>query len=436
MSRLRASLIAVVAAAGLLALAAAGLYGLVRLSWFERHAGERLSSALGWPVEIGGLQIAYFPLPRIEVEGLRVAMLPEPGGAPLAEAGAVSVTLPWRTVIGLGGHVARLELRAPRLHLARDAGGPGNWQALADHLAARGQGGPASFSIGELHIVDGAVDFTGGAPGKVSVAGLQLSAHDVRPGDPFSLELRLAGESAGRTFHAVFTGRVMLDPDREVYAADELVADGWLGGDGLPLAGVEWDATLGALHADLTAGSTTVRDLKARALGVALAAAGEWVSQGPSPPALAFDLTTEPFSPRAVAARLDRTLPATADPEALSRLALSAKGTWSEPALVLETVSGEFDGSRFSGSATLPAGDAPPVLRLAVDTLDVDRYLPPAPAGAAEGGGLEAALGTLRDTLETLDLDAEITVGEARGAGVLARDLVLRLKPLPAEPST
>jgi len=434
MPRPRLSLILLAAAAGLLALVAVVLFGVVRLSWFERQAEQRLSAALGWPVELGGLAIAYYPTPRIEVERLVLPATAQPDAVPLLEVARVAVTVPWRTVAGMGGHLTRVELDEPRLHLALDAEGRGNWDALLEHIMTAAGEGPTAFSIGELQVTDGSVRYAGTGGDDWRLAGVRLTARDVRPGVPFKMELRLGGEGAGHTFHLSLAGRAMLDPDREVYAADELTLGGWVGGGELPLAGVEWDGTVEALHADLAAGRTALRGLQARSMGVELAGQVELATVN-DVTELKFDLQTRPFSPRAVGVALDQPLPETTDPAALTRATLDVAGHLNAAGLTLSRLEGQLDDSRFSGDATLPAGDAPPRLRLVLDRLDLDRYLPPASAAEDSNGSLQAAVESLSESLQELDLQADIEVGEARAAGVLARGLTVRLEPIEPGPS-
>jgi len=432
MPRPRLSLIVLAAVAGLLALAAVVLFGLVRLSWFERQAEQRLSAALDWPVRLGDVAIAYYPLPSIEADGV---VLPADAGAeapPLLEIGHVSVAVPWRTVAGLGGHLTRLELRAPRLHLERGSDDAGNWEGLLDRVVALSGEGPSSFSIGELQVSDGSVDYLSAAGERSRLAGVQLAARDVRPGKPFDLELRGGGETAGGTFHLTVAGRAMLDPDRDVYAADELTLSGWVGGGDLPLAGVEWDGTVEALHADLTAGRTTLRGLRARTMGMELT--GEaGLATGDGTRAATFTLETGPFSPRTVGIALGRPLPETSDPGALTRAVLRVAGNWGDGGLTVSGLEGKLDGSRFAGEAMFPVGDAPPRLRVTLDRLDVERYLQPASAGAESDGTVQAAVESLRGTLQDLDLEAEIEIDEVRAAGVVARQVSIRVAPMSQE---
>ena len=429
MPRPRHLLIVLAAAAGLVALAAVVLLGVVRLPWFERQVEQRLSTAIGWPVRLEGLSLTYTPSLHVEAEGLVVPAGTQPGAAPLLEVAGLSVTLPWAALTSGDVRLARLSLQQPRLHLAQDADGRGNWDALLQHIAATGGKGPTSFSIDELQVTDGSVGYAGVGQDDWRLAGIQLTARDVRPASPFEMELRLGGEGAGRTFHLSLAGRAMLDPDREVYAADALTLDGWVGGGDLPLAGVEWDGTIEALHADLAAGRTTLRGLQARSMGVALTGQGEILTrQAGSEATFAFE--TRPFSPRTVGVALGRPLPETTDPSALTRAVLNLAGRLDDTGLALSRLEGELDDSRFSGEAMLPAGDAPPRLRLVLDRLDVDRYLPPAAPQAGQDLGLQAAVESLSESLQQLDVQAEIQIGEARAAGVLARELTVRIEPI------
>ena len=431
MPRPRLLLIALAAAAGLLALAAVVLFGLVRLSWFERQAEQRLSSTLGWPTRIGDLSIAYYPLPRIEADRIVLPAADGVGATPLVEVEHLSLTLPWRTLAGRGEHLARLELRGPRLHLAEDAGGRRNWDGLAEKVARLGGEGPAAFSIGEVEVTEGGVDYASPVDGSWRIAGIQLSARDVIPGEPFDVELRLGGESGGQTFHLSLAGRAMLDPDRDVYAADELTLDGWVGGEDLPLAGIEWDGAIDAVHVDLGAGLATLRGAQARTLGVELAGEAS-LATGEQSSIPSFALRSGSFSPRAVASALGRPLPDTTDPAALAHARFDATGSWTEDALTISRVEGELDDSRFSGEATWPAGEAPPRFRLVLDRLDLDRYLPPA---AGPDNTPQAAIEGLRESLQELDLEAAVSIGEARAAGIVARQLTIRLEPVRAEPA-
>lgn len=428
MSRLRISLLFLACLAGLFVLLAAALYGGSRLAWVERRAMSGLSESLGWPLEAGELEIGYFPLPWIEVRRLVVAGDEAGATPPLAEVARLRAELPWRTVLGRSLEISRLELQGLRVTLGARGDGRGNWEPFVGQVVKWVGEGPSAWSIGALELTEsGLVYVQAGDRAVLELTGITLTADALWPATPFPVDLRLAGRSGERTFHATATGRAMLDIDNERYAADELVLAGWFGGDDLPLAGVDWAATLRSARADLEAGTARVRGLSADVLGVHgeldLDAAGLGAA-----PSLNFDLKTHEFSPRAAALGVNRPLPATTDPQALSRARVAAHGSWNPQSLTLESLEGQLDDTQFDGNVMLPAAGGVPRVRLSLDAVDLGRYLPPddpqAPATP------QSALRELLDGLEALDLDVEIRVGEARLAGARARGMKVTLAPL------
>jgi len=424
-----AGLAIVVAAIALLA------YALVRLAWFERNVSGWLSDRLGLPVTLGELAIGYFPEPWIEVDNLTVAQSARDDAASLIELGAARVELPWRTVFGRSLRVDRVELAAPRLRLSLDASGEPNWRAFADALAALGGGdAPARWSIGSLEFEGGALTYRDARDGAaVELTGVASSAREVAPGESFPLRLRLAGQATDYTFHAAIETFASLDPDRDTYAADELTFRGWLGGGDLGLGGVELAGRVAEIRADLAAGTVGIHELTFDGLGLQLAGDVE-VTGLDARPDIAFALVSEPFAPRAVANSLNAPLPATADPTALARASARLRGRLNETGLAITELRAEFDDSVVEGSLLLPASDAPPQVRLTLDRIRLDRYLPPADAAdppASPQAALESMLAAARD----IDVDAEIVAGEAEARDIKARDLRIVIAPNDTRPA-
>jgi len=86
-------------------------------------------------------------------------------------------------------------------------------------------------------------------------------------------------------------------------------------------------------------------------------------------------------------------------------------------------VSGRLDDTNFEASLA-PAGR---YLRARLDRIDLNRYLPKVAAPAAPSGP-KATLEEIAAQLATLDIDAEIHVGEARVAGAVLHDAVIRVE--------
>ena len=427
MPRFRLPLLLIAILAGLGVVLPAAFYGVARLAWFERQASSQLSEVLGWPVQLGDLSIGYFPLPWIEVDRLVIAGN-ESGDAPsLAEITHLRAELPWRTVLGRGGHITSLTLDAPRIALEFGADGRGNWEPFVERLVELAGDGPAAWSIGALEVEQGSLAYghAGEAPA-FTLTGLGLTADNLRPASAFPMDLRVAGQVGPRTFHATANGRAMLDPDADRYAADELVLAGWIGGDDLPLAGVNWAGEVESLRADLAAGTVLVRGASLEALGAQADVEVE-IADLNGTPAVTVDFKTNEFSPRAVGLGLNRPLPETTDPKALSRLQIAARVRSDQPGLAVEPLQGQLDDTHFTGALTLPADGQVPDVRLSLDTIDLDRYLPPDDPAAPTTP--QSAAQELLGGLEAIDLQAGITVGEARIAGATARGMKITLTP-------
>ena len=425
----RILLLTIAALATTLALLALGLYAIGRLSWSEERAAGWLTAGLGLPVEISELTLGYFPQPWVAVEQLSVAASAAQVADKLLEVERVRIVVPWRTALRRGGRIARVEVGSPRVHLRVDAAGRANWDELVERLSALGGDEPLTGSLGVLEVEAGSIGYRNQQDDSaVEVTGLALSGRDLLPGEFFPLEFRAAIQSAGYVLHAAFEGEAMLDPDRDRYAGQDLTFSGWLGGGELGIGGVELAAILDSIHADLAADTLGVRGLEFDGLGVKAGAELDLAALDASPVAQ-FKLATEPFAPRTIGHTLKRPLPETSDPAALARAVISLRGEWSADGLRLDDIRGELDDSRFSGTLLLPATGAPPVIRLAVDQVDLDRYLPPAPVETTSQASPQAALQALAAELQSRTVDAEITIGVARAAGATARELKVTLVP-------
>jgi AsmA protein len=427
----RIALLSLAALATALASVAILVWVAARTSWIEHRIAAVLSGEIGVPVAVGELAIGYFPSPYVAATD--VVLGPAPGAdAPTATLAALRVELPWKTVLGRALQVERIEVASPVVNLAVDEAGRDNWTALVDGFAELGDGddesGPVDWSVGVLELSAGTLGFGDARDGTaVSLTAIAVEARDVAPRERFGLKSRAAGQVGEYTFHAAVDGWIRLDPDTDSYAGEQWSFRGWLGGGELGLGGVELAGGVKSLAADLAAGTVDVQGLEFEGLG--LRAGGELSVTGlDSAPSVAFSIETEPFAPRAVANSVNRPLPETASPAAFARAELSVRGRsdavsgWS-----IDQLAGQLDDSRFEGSAVLPAGGGePPRLRLDVDRIALDGYLPP---DTGESATPQEIFTAMVDALNALDIDAEITVGRAEAAGAAVQGLRIRVEP-------
>jgi hypothetical protein len=419
-----------------LGLLAAGLYGLARVSWTEQKLAGWLSGELRLPVKFDALALGYFPEPWLELTGLTVAAGSDAGAGVLIETERLTLELPWRTVFGRAYAVDRLALQAPRVHLSRDAKAA-NWEVLSARIAELMAGESIAWSLGALELDEGSVGYRDQTTGTVvEASGIGLSGADIAPGQFFPLKARVALQVQGYVVHVGLDGQASVDPDHSAYAFQPLGFTGWVGGGTLPLAGVKLAAQAEAMHFDGAAGTAAVQGLVFDGLGVK--ATGQLQATGlNASPVATFSLDSAPFAPRTIGFTLGKPLPETQDPSALGQASVSLQGAWSTAGLRLDDLHGTLDDSRFSGSLRWPADGAPPTVRLHVDKVNLDRYLAPASASAGASSP-QAAVEALMRGLETVTMDAEITVDLAQAAGVTAHELKVTLVPdeTPPTPET
>lgn len=162
-------------------------------------------------------------------------------------------------------------------------------------------------------------------------------------------------------------------------------------------------------------------------------------------PAIKGRLEVAEFSPGNLMVRLGQELPATRDGEVLDRASLAADIEASSNSVAFENLVLVLDESTLTGRFAV-ADLQRQALRfdLAMDAIDVDRYLPPADEQAAADAGAETPLNQVEvpaELVRGLDIEGKLIIGELKAfdfnstevrVGISARDDKLRLHPAEA----
>ena len=418
---LKKPLIRILAAVAILATAAIALLWLgPRTPYARQAASDWIVEATGLLATVEALRIGFFPRPVLEVDGLAIAQPAGFGGDPLLAVGTARVSVPWASLFG-GSAVDSIALVDATLRPALAADGADNWTGVIDHLAALGGEGPAAWTIRRLDVERGAVEFHDAATGsRWRLTAITIAAEEVAPKVEFPVELRLAGVAGAHTFHLALNGRGRMDLDAGRYEAHTLGFRGWVGGEPLPLAGVEFAGSLGRASFDQALGKTALERGSFNLGGIPGEFAGV-LTTGDVDTQLEFSVKTDSFAPRAPAIIFGSPLPATVDPQVFQSLQLSLAGRTQDGQLELDPIEGQLDDTQFAGRA-IPAER---LIRAHLDRIDLNRYLAPEQKKAgAKKATLEATVAQLAD----YDIDAEIHIDEARVAGATLRDVVIRVE--------
>ncbi|WP_164084860.1 AsmA family protein [Pseudazoarcus pumilus] len=418
----------------------------------------------------GELSLSVFPWIGVEIGPTQLGNATGFGDAPFARVEQVEVRARLMPLLRQEVEVDRVVLRGLDLNLVRNADGSTNW----DDLAARGKGespeeappsspgeamgGLGAIVVAGVEIADARVRFDDRQAGaEYAIDGFMLKTGEVRPRERFPLEMGFdvavsEPEVAGRVD---LSGAVLFDPVGPKLDVDGLELRFKGEGAGLPGGEAEFAADADA-SVDMAAGTAALDGLVLRSYGVEARGdlAGNGLNESPS---FAGRFEVPEFDPRKLLAAMDVALPEGVGGDVLKKASLSTNINATASSARLGDLVAVLDDSRLSGEMSV-ADFAKQALRfeLALDAIDVDRYLPPPEDGEAtprevsgprEGApadaGAEAAVAILDPAvLRGLDVVGKFTAGRIKARGLTINDIsvevkaqggVLRLEPLAAK---
>lgn len=414
-----ALILAAIAAVLLLALAV--LYIGPHTGAAHRALGDYLGRITGLPVTVESFSIGIFPAPSVEIGGLAMAQPAGFGTDPLVEAGRARITISWGTAFGSDPAIRSIAISDLTVRPEYIADGSDNFSALIERLAKLAGEGKARWSIGQFELERGALEFYDAAADlSFRLTAIGVTADSIVPAADFPVTLHLAGVRGGNTLHFSLQGRGNIDPDASRYLGQDLRIKGWLGGEPLPLAGIELEGGIGVASFNGKSGAAEIRQGTMTLAGIR-STFDMQATIGDRGTSLAFTLATSPFSPRAAAIAFGSPLPETADPEAFKSAEFGAKGRFDQGILQLDFSGGWLDETQWSGGIVPQFRQ----VRIHADKIDLDRYLAP---GLKSRSEKKATLEESVAALGKLDIDAEIRIDEARIAGAKLRNTVLKVE--------
>ncbi len=327
----------------------------------------------------------------------------------------------------------RLEMDTVTIHgltlnLARDASGRSNWDDLAE--AGGHAGGTDSSTSSSSSGRSDASTAVALAIGGLDIKDANLSWNDASSGQHFEI-----GNLTVQT-GAISTG----EPVDLKLALDVQVGD----------SGVSGHISVGG-KLDYDAGNKTllVEDLQLEVEDMNLTGKLR-VDNIDSAPTAMGTISIEEFNPKKLLDAFSLDALQTRDPTALTRASLQAIISGKPNQLTVKPLTIHLDDSTLTGEVTVP-DIASQALRfkLALDVIDVDRYLPPEkempgdamPVAATPGAAATAASEIPNEALRRLDVIGRVTIGKLKVANlnlsevdmsVKAKDGVIRLHPIDA----
>ncbi len=367
----------------------------------ERTTGRELTIA-------GDLELQIFPRLRIAVGEATLGNAPGFGAEPFARIESARLQLALLPLLSRRVEIDEARLEGLVLNLARNAAGRNNWQdigeageqaaaqAAAEPGTATGSGADFQLDVDAIDIVNAQVNWNDQATGgRWQLSRFNLNASGFGPGVTFPVRMNFGVAGDAVEVAVDVRANALLSLVDNLYRLDNL--DVRLAGSGEAWPGGEGDARLrfDSLAADLAAEIVELQNLVLEMMGMTVRGTLSG-RQLLSNLGLNGAIEIAEFSPRDLLGRLGVEVE-TADRDVLRRASASANFVYDANQIGLRDMRFSLDGSTLTGSA----GVEREVIRfdLAVDEINVDRYLPPAS---------DAARGDDEGTLDEVDLPLEV----------------------------
>lgn len=410
----------------------------------------------------GDLKLTFFPWLGLETGAMRLADDAAFGDQPFAAVDRVRFAVKLLPLLSREIELDRIVVEGLELRAILNEEGVGNWESLvaagddadaAEEAPAEPEqpqdgGAPpiALAALGGLELRDAYVlyeDRAAGARYEVAPLNLEIAAFELGQAIPVEGDWVVTGTDLPRLAGEI-SSRLRFDPEAQQFALEDLALN--LLGSGEPLPAEELPITLaGTIHGDLQTSRFSAPELQLRIAGVPATASVDVQLPEEGVEAQA-QLDLPAFNPRELAQRLNIELPEMADPTALTRVALQTALQYGSNGLRLHTLRVGLDDTTLEAQAAI--GDFDPVqgeFQVAIDAINVDRYLPPETEEEVEAAtpatATAAATELPLDTLRGLALNGTASIGELQVAGMKLTDIsaqlesgngVIRLNPIVA----
>ena len=425
--------IAVAALVALFAIAAIAFLLLFDPNDFREDIAGAVKARTGRDMTIDGdVSLELFPWLAVEVGHASLGNAEGFGDAPFAEFDRARLSI---RLLPLLLHrdvaIGTAELEALRLNLAVNKAGRSNWADLVpedgESEAATADGASGGrLDVSGVSIVDAAVTYDDRQAGEIyrlTAVNLKLGriSEDFEP-VPANGSLKFAVEPEGPA------GEIELDTviafDGDLVTLEGLKIEGVV--EGLASAPTSLAFGTDRIAVDTASETVTAATLEVAVLGIEVAIDAEPFSYaGEVLPKAAIRVA--PFSPRSLMHLLDIEAPETADPTALSNVAIEGRAALTTGSIDLSGLSIRLDDTTFKGALSVPRGTSGAYrVDLSGDAIDLDRYM--APASAAAGGGEAAAATEIPvELIRPLKARGNLKLGSVRFAGLTLENVVLGL---------
>jgi AsmA protein len=321
------------------------------------------------------------------------------GAQPMLSIEKVRLGIKLRPLLARRVEVATAELTRPELLLQVNATGGDNWSDIGKTKTvppptASTSSTSMTVAVSGLRLLQGSLKYSDARDGtRLSLSDLTIGTGTLQLAAPIDVNGSFVLKS-GDTLQAAasISGRATIDPDHDRYLMESPLLDVTVSGKGLPKSGIKAALRFRELRADLKAQTLQAPGMEIKTLGTTLRGdiTGQAITDAPR---FTGRVSMPQTSLRELMPMLDLAAPATSDPTTLQRLSFSGDLDATTKGLRFTKLKMVVDDSALSGSAGISDFETLAMnFDLAINRLNLDRYLAnAAPGGASAGSAGDAA---------------------------------------------
>ena len=440
----------------LVLLAALAVMVLIDPNDYREQIANTVKQDTGRELHIEGeLNLSFFPWLGLELGQLSLGNAEGFADEPFAAIRRADLRVKLLPLLRMQTEIDTIALHGLTLNLHCLDDGRCNWDDLAEEKkpASAATDAPtdkqdrqpssdqmlAGLAIGGIEILDANIRWQDDVSGQlVTLRNFNLQTGAIRMDQAIDLQMNaeLGLKEPELQARMELATRITLDPAAQRYRLDATRLS--LDAQSPLIPGEQLSLTLRAdLAADLEQQTAHINQLLLQTMGIDLSMqlAVQELLDGPR---FSGKLSTNEFVPRQLMDKLDIELPEMADPNTLilAKLAMNFEGGLDHAAIT--DLQMQLDQSRVSGQLSLRNPESPVIrYQLALDDIDLDRYLPPAsedagpdtPAATTATAGTEATASELPlETLRSLDIDGTIRIGKFKVMNLHSDSIVKTLR--------
>ncbi len=418
----------------------------------------------------GEISLSVFPWLGVQLGEVSLGNAAGFGEQPMAHIKAVDIRVKLLSLLQQQPQIAHVTLEGLSLSLQRNAKGRTNWDDLVRQADATPATTPATkakpaqpeprgtalaaLAVDGLTLSQSRIDWQDAQAKQhysLNEVNLSLGAVAFERAFPLKADLQFSSRDPQASGKLELAVDVTIGQNLKTYSLQGLKLKTEINSPLLPKQPLQVDARLASLAVDLNKETLQTNNLRLNSRNLTLQSDIE-AQRILSQPTYQGQLKIPPFSLRELLTQLGISLPTTADATTLKHVEFLSNFQGTAKQLKLDKLHIKLDQSTLTGNAVLPSLGQPAArYTLALDTIDADRYLPPATQTKptqgnkpAPSGGSAAAAGTQLPLvlLRKLDLQGRLKISQLKISNLRSRNIFIttrarqgkiRLSPISAE---